>query len=196
MRAFLLKTILISILNDTIIDIMNFSDQSHSEKAKYNICWISIAVIFLGTIAYPIMFEHATRTREIMAERYVKDNPIFVIPTTEVTQVNTMPEDLTEGLPADNMPNKEAFELFNRNLKTGDKGEDVKRLQEYLNARGFIVAETGPGSPGAESILFGAGTREALKNFQEAYSDILLKPYGLSEGTGFFGEATRNFINS
>jgi hypothetical protein len=65
-----------------------------------------------------------------------------------------------------------------------------------LNKRGFIVAESGNGSPGQESDLFGPGTAKALKKFQEAYAEILLKPYGLKEGTGYLGEITRNFINS
>jgi len=38
-------------------------------------------------------------------------------------------------------------------------GDDVKKLQEFLNTNGFKLADSGPGSPGNETTFFGSLTR-------------------------------------
>ncbi len=83
---------------------------------------------------------------------------------------------------------------FIRNLTIGSQGDDVRVLQMFLNASGFLVAKTGAGSLGSETPYFGALTRTALIKFQEAHSAEILVPLGLSKGTGYFGLATRSFI--
>lgn len=75
---------------------------------------------------------------------------------------------------------------FPRDLKLGMKGADVKALQQFLNARGFIVASSGIGSKGKESELFGSSTRNALKAFEKAQK--------LPE-TGILSGVTRQRIN-
>lgn len=75
---------------------------------------------------------------------------------------------------------------FSRNLATGMTGNDVKTLQEFLNTKGFLIARTGPGSPGNETVKFGALTRAALIRFQKA-NNIL-------PAVGYFGPVTRNFV--
>jgi hypothetical protein len=85
---------------------------------------------------------------------------------------------------------------FVRNLSIGMTGLDVLALQRFLNTHGFILSLAGPGSPGNETTKFGALTRAALIRFQEAHAKDILAPVGLSKGTGFFGKATRNFINA
>jgi peptidoglycan hydrolase-like protein with peptidoglycan-binding domain len=65
-------------------------------------------------------------------------------------------------------------------------GEDVRNLQKYLNANGFIISKTRVGSSGKESTLFGMMTYKALQKFQ--------KSVGLP-ATGFFGPMTRAYIN-
>lgn len=79
---------------------------------------------------------------------------------------------------------------FYRNLKVGMRGEDVLNLQIFLNSQGFLVAKSGPGSPGNETQYFGPATRRALIRFQEAYGKDILVPAGLAAGTGFFGPLT------
>jgi len=44
---------------------------------------------------------------------------------------------------------------FTRNLSLHSTGADVKALQQFLNANGFVIAKTGAGSPGKETSLFG-----------------------------------------
>jgi peptidoglycan hydrolase-like protein with peptidoglycan-binding domain len=53
-------------------------------------------------------------------------------------------------------------------LKKGSKGKEVKALQFFLNNNGFIIAQTGPGSPGNETENFGPGTETAVKKWQKA----------------------------
>jgi len=72
---------------------------------------------------------------------------------------------------------------FTRNLTVGSTGEDVRALQQFLNARGFTVAATGPGSIGNESTRFGPRTQAALARFQSANN--------VSPARGFFGPLTR-----
>jgi len=76
--------------------------------------------------------------------------------------------------------------IFYRNLTIGFTGEDVKELQKFLNSQGFLVAETGYGSPGQETEYFGPLTRDALSKFQQANN--------IHPPQGYFGPITRNFI--
>lgn len=85
--------------------------------------------------------------------------------------------------------------LFERDLRQGDRGADVKRLQQFLNAHGYVVAERGSGSPGNETIVFGPALRRALTRFQETNTEKLLMPLGLKKGTGVFGSRTRMLVN-
>ncbi len=85
---------------------------------------------------------------------------------------------------------------FTRWLKQGMSGIDVRQLQEFLNAHGFLLASTGPGSSGDETTYFGTLTKAALITFQEAHSIRILAPEGLTKGTGFFGPMTIAFINT
>ncbi|HEY1037026.1 MAG TPA: fibronectin type III domain-containing protein [Candidatus Paceibacterota bacterium] len=75
---------------------------------------------------------------------------------------------------------------FERNLHVGAKGPDVKALQVYLNSRGFAVSDSGAGSAGNETDMFGSKTRTTLIRFQKAN--------GISPAVGFFGPVTRAFV--
>lgn len=72
---------------------------------------------------------------------------------------------------------------FARDLQLGSTGEDVRALQMYLNAKGFAVATSGPGSAGQETAYFGPATQAALARFQASR--------GISPALGFFGPITR-----
>jgi hypothetical protein len=72
--------------------------------------------------------------------------------------------------------------LFSVNRQLWDEGPDILALQQFLNAQGFTVATTGPGSPGNETDFFGMKTYQALVKFQAAND---LPP------TGHLGPLTR-----
>ena len=79
-----------------------------------------------------------------------------------------------------------AYMPFSRSLTQGAKGDDVKRLQQYLNSKGFIIALSGVGSKGKETGLFGPATKAALIKFQKAMK--------ITPAVGFFGPLTRGVI--
>ncbi len=78
--------------------------------------------------------------------------------------------------------------MFNVNLQVGSIGEDARQLQIYLNANGSVVATSGAGSPGNETLKFGGATKAALVKYQAAN--------GISPASGFFGPMTRAYVNS
>lgn len=84
---------------------------------------------------------------------------------------------------------------FEKTLKLGDSGEDVRRLQIFLNNNGFSVSVSGAGSKGRETDYFGLASYNALKRFQDFYREEILTPYNLTNGTGFFGYSTMNKVN-
>src|SRR3989344_8478947 len=78
--------------------------------------------------------------------------------------------------------------VFTKDLKQGDSNADVKQLQMVLNQNAATrVAASGAGSPGSESMYFGALTRAAVVKFQLSKG---------VPGTGYVGPLTRNALNS
>lgn len=72
---------------------------------------------------------------------------------------------------------------FTRDLTLGSTGDDVKVLQQWLNANGYTVAASGAGSAGNESTYFGNATKAAVAKYQAAK--------GLTPAVGYFGPKTR-----
>jgi len=72
---------------------------------------------------------------------------------------------------------------FTRNLYLGSKGNDVLCLQKYLNAAGFVIVSTGPGSPGKETSSYAGLTKRAVIKWQTAQ--------GISPASGYFGAISR-----
>ncbi len=76
---------------------------------------------------------------------------------------------------------------FTRDLELGMTGADVKELQKFLNAKGFVISASGVGSAGNETTLFGSLTKSALAKFQSANK--------ISPAVGYFGPLTRSAVN-
>ncbi len=77
---------------------------------------------------------------------------------------------------------------FTRDLELGMKGADVRELQKFLNANGFIITESGDGSPGNETQYFGGFTRAALAKYQLAK--------GITPAAGYLGPKSRAVVAS
>ncbi len=86
--------------------------------------------------------------------------------------------------------------VLTRNLYPGSRGADVRALQQYLNTKGFLVAQSGAGSPGNETDYYGSLTAAAVRRFQEAHFQEILSPLGYASGTGIVGPSTRGYISS
>lgn len=82
------------------------------------------------------------------------------------------------------------------NRELGDKGNDIVQLQKYLNAKGFMIASSGAGSPGKETSLFGSLTKVALTRYQEAHAEQILTPHGATKGSGYLDYYTRAAIHA
>jgi peptidoglycan hydrolase-like protein with peptidoglycan-binding domain len=76
---------------------------------------------------------------------------------------------------------------FSKDLGLEYSDADVLELQRFLNGRGFILSQTGPGSPGNETDYFGQKTFDALIRYQ--------LDEGIVPVSGFFGPLTRKSIN-
>ena len=143
----------------------------------------------------------AEEMKELFSPQPSSVEPTLPVPVSEPASTTTSapaPEPIPSPTPAPTPtppvePAKPQFE-FLRNLSLGSTGEDVRELQKFLNAKGYIVAISGFGSPGNESDYFGPRTKAALIKFQEFYKDEVLIPLGLARGTGYFGPGTRNKI--
>lgn len=106
-------------------------------------------------------------------------------------QINALMAQLTAAKPA-----ASCAYTFTKTLKQGMSDVEVMNLQKFLNADvATMVASYGAGSPGNETMYFGAATKAAVKKFQEKYASDILAPIGLSMGTGLIGNATRAKLN-
>ena len=108
---------------------------------------------------------------------------------------STTPATQTTGPPS-SVSTSSAPLLFTQNLQYRATSPEVAELQNYLNDHGFPLAQSGPGSPGQETDFFGLLTYAALVKFQDAHAAVILTPLGLATGSGYFGPATRAFVNS
>jgi hypothetical protein len=79
-------------------------------------------------------------------------------------------------------------QIWQRYLRQGDSGEDVKALQKFLINEGYWDSEV------EATGYFGLITKNALIKFQEYFEGDILAPFGLKNGTGYFGTKTKGFL--
>ena len=77
--------------------------------------------------------------------------------------------------------------LFTKYLKLGVDDPQVLQLQQFLDTRGFPVAQTGWGSLNQLSTTFGQKTKKALALYQATVG---------IPNTGYFGSLTKNYVNN
>jgi hypothetical protein len=83
--------------------------------------------------------------------------------------------------------------LITSNLQIGMTGPQVLALQKFLNANGFTITTSGPGSPGNETTQFGKLTREAIMRLQCSRM-ALCSGTEPSTGYGRVGPLTRTIL--
>jgi len=81
---------------------------------------------------------------------------------------------------------KISCQKITRNLFLGQRGPEVSCLQEFLKLQGPEIYPEG-----LVTGYFGPLTKRAVVRFQEKYWQEILKPWGLTKGTGFVGQTTR-----
>jgi len=80
---------------------------------------------------------------------------------------------------------------FENNLYLGmTNSQDVRCLQEFLKNQGSDIYPEGLITGNFLSL-----TKTAVIRFQEKYADEILKPLGLTNGTGYFGSLSRDIAN-
>ncbi|MCX6791075.1 MAG: DUF2341 domain-containing protein [Candidatus Gribaldobacteria bacterium] len=123
---------------------------------------------------------------------------ILVIPP--ITTINP-PINLSQPQPSNQPPfnpitNISTTFSFQAITQLGTTNLAVKYLQIILNQNPDTqLTQTGVGSPGKETNFFGPLTKQALIKFQEKYKEEILKPWGLTKGTGFLGKTTQAKLN-
>src|SRR3989344_645851 len=135
----------------------------------------------------PISYGMKHHSRKMRAVAWVTLFSFFTTPMLTVFAIPAL---------AQNTPGESTTEIFLRNLRVGERGEDVQILQKVLNSSSETkLAESGPGAPGEETTYFGELTKGAVVKFQEKYAQEILFPIQLVQGTGFVGPMTREKLN-
>lgn len=118
---------------------------------------------------------------------------------TQISQLIEIVESLQNQILAlqnqNQVPSLEGYE-FTTDLRKGDTGVEVLLLQKALNKAGFVISESGAGSPGNETELFGSLTELAVRNLQANFASVALHPGGYYLPTGVVDVHTRNVLNS
>ena len=83
---------------------------------------------------------------------------------------------------------------FNTDLRVGDKGAEVKALIDALGKENLM--QSWGGRIYEDDWLFQERTASVVTAFQEKYRDEILKPVGLTNGTGYVGKSTRAKLNA
>lgn len=79
-----------------------------------------------------------------------------------------------------------------RDLQFGSRGVEVTELQKILNAHGYPIAQSGPGSAGFETTYYGELTKKAVESFQCAKTIACAG----APGFGIVGPATRTALQA
>jgi ABC-type transport system substrate-binding protein len=137
--------------------------------------------------------EGETVNSPILADYYEIEPPDNVIATNIEKAKELLEEEGFKVNPEtgkrEKLVKKKLPPLFKRDLVKGDSGNDVRKLQECLAKDKEVYPE------GEITGYFGQKTKQAVIRFQEKYKSEILKPIGLSKGTGKVGGMTRDKLN-
>jgi len=96
-------------------------------------------------------------------------------------------EVLVKAMAAGKEMNARACFNFTRQLRIGERGDDVRQLRELLQKEGFTLS--------GDSDEFTEEVSSAVSGLQEKYRDEVLTPAGLKYGTGMVGKMTLLKLN-
>ncbi|MFA7216521.1 MAG: hypothetical protein WC095_00870 [Candidatus Paceibacterota bacterium] len=99
---------------------------------------------------------------------------------------NTGTQTTTGGTSASSGTNSACY-VFNSDLKLGSTGLDVTNLTARLVAEGLLSSQ---------SNSFDQTVFAGVVAYQEKYTSQILTPVNLTQGTGYFGKSTRDYMNS
>ncbi|MBC7074001.1 peptidoglycan-binding protein, partial [Candidatus Parcubacteria bacterium] len=141
----------------------------------------------------------AINKKEIVKDVFYNEGEIVVSPFNENLKEEFSPERameilnengyLLEGEKRVKTIKEEPTFVFKKELKVGDKGEEVKELQKCLAKFEDVYPEkeiTG---------YFGNATKKAVMRFQEKFQKEILEKSKLTQATGIVGDATREKLN-
>jgi hypothetical protein len=171
--------------------VLAYNQLMNSKKANTPLLLVSLFLLAGAPTA------SAQSIEEIKAQIAALQEQIAVLQVQLLERTKGEVEIKKSETPSIETSKKTSSVTFSRDLSLGMSGEDVRLLQEILNkdAR-TALAQTGPGAAGNETDYFGPMTRNAVIRFQELYADIVLKPEGLEQGTGFVGKLTRTKLSA
>lgn len=138
--------------------------------SAFGLSLTTVACLSGATLALPVVAQGAT-TEELQAQI-----------TALLAQIQALQAQLGTAQGSTSVP------TITRDLTVGSTGNDVKSLQQFLNAQGYTVAASGIGSVGNETTYFGSLTQAALAKYQAAK--------GISPAAGYFGSITRAYLSS
>jgi len=151
------------------------------------------------TVAFPEeVVEEGVAEEEVVVEKPISEMTIDEIQgkiAQIMAQIKVLQEQLVEAKAAEKISGC-TINFFDRNLKQGMSGSDVKCLQIILNSDADTkIVASGVGSSSNETTYFGALTKSAVVKFQGKYASEILAAWGLTSGNGFIGQTTRAKLN-
>ncbi|MCA9361274.1 peptidoglycan-binding protein, partial [Candidatus Kaiserbacteria bacterium] len=152
---------------------------TQSFASKLSVAFVAIAMMFMAVAP-----AQAQTAEELQAE-------IAKLMAT----INQLQSQIGQG--ATNVASGICPYTWTRTLTSGSTGDDVMKLQQFLNAsEDTRVAATGAGSVGAETMYFGPATAAAVQKFQVKYRADILTPNGLVNPVPHFGPSTMAKANA
>lgn len=176
-----------------------FSQGSHNSGWIQTNSWQDTGLGCSGSYSYSVKYRNrdGVETSAITQTFRTPNCAGAVIITPQIIQpTETTPLQPPNQPTSNPIPNIPTTFSFQAGAKQGTISQSVKYLQIILNQnRDTQVSQTGAGSPDKETNFFGPKTKQAVIKFQEKYKDEILKPWGLTKGTGIIGKTTKAKLN-
>jgi hypothetical protein len=175
---------------------------TETEKRKGYVTFLDtetelLSFVIKDEVAYVNLFSQEDENLEVAREQISRTLNQFEDVQSTTVDISFVKKEEKEDEVVYSLQGVPSDFVFTRHLALGSRGEDVKYLQIVLNSdQDTILREDeGVGYVGSESEYYGYLTAEAVKKFQEKYSEEVLKPSGFWRGTGYVGDSTIKKLN-